>query len=128
MERLYICSDGGICLTPDRGATFDSSFNRNLANLQCYATYVTRDFYGTLDATSQYLATGLQDCANVYCLLPPWDTDDPQTTKFFPFTTPWMLAGGGDRRDGSAAADIPTLLQPHERPRPMENHPEFLST
>ena len=104
-ERLYICSDGGICLTADRGATFDSSFNRNLANLQCYATYATRDFYGTLDATSQFIAAGLQDNGNVYCLLPPWDTDDPQTLDYFPFTTPWMQAGGGD---GGGVLLLPT--------------------
>jgi hypothetical protein len=103
-DHLYVCSDGGICLTRDGGKTFDSSFNRNLANLQCYATYVTRDYYGTLDATSEYLATGLQDNHNVYCLLPPWESD-PTREQYFTFTTPWVPVGGGD---GGCVVVLPT--------------------
>ena len=100
-EMLYICSDGGICSTNDGGTTFNSSYNQTLANLQCYATYVTRDFYGTLDATDQFLATGLQDNGNVYCILPPF-SDAPPNHVQLPVTvpgsdvTPWMQAGGGD--------------------------------
>lgn len=82
-ERLYICSDGGICLTADKGHTFDSSFNRHLANLECYATYPQRNFYGTLSATGQYLATGVQDNGNVYCDL---------SAEF----GPWVQADGCD--------------------------------
>lgn len=95
-ENLYICSDGGVCMTPDKGYTFDSSFNRNLANLECYATYATRDFYGTLDATFQYIAVGIQDNGNVYCVLQPYDSDVGGVYSYFPSNTPWMWFGGGD--------------------------------
>jgi hypothetical protein len=104
-DYLYVCSDGGICLNKDHGASFESRYNRNLADLQCYATYVTRDFYGTIDASSQYIAAGIQDNSNVYCLLPPWDTDDPQIENAYTFTTPWVQIGGGD---GGCVAVLPT--------------------
>lgn len=95
-ENLYICSDGGVCMTPDQGDTFDSSFNRNLANLECYATYDTRDYYGTLDATFQYVAVGVQDNGNVYCALWPYDSDVGEEYQYFPSNTPWMQVIGGD--------------------------------
>jgi hypothetical protein len=104
-DYLYVCSDGGICLNKDHGASFDSRYNRNLADLQCYATYVTRDYYGILDASSQYLAAGIQDNSNVFCLLPPWDTDDPQIEGLYTFTTPWVQVGYGD---GGCVAVLPT--------------------
>jgi hypothetical protein len=65
-ERLYVCSDGGVALTTDGGQTFDSSLNRYLANLECYAS-IPRNFWGSLSVRGDILATGLQDNGNVYC-------------------------------------------------------------
>ncbi len=77
-KTLYIGSDGGVAVTRDDGVSFDSSANRQLANLEFYSTYVTRDFYGTLSAQGDLIAGGLQDNSNVACqvaapgALSPW--------------------------------------------------------
>jgi hypothetical protein len=68
-RTLYIGSDGGVAITRDDGASFDSSANRQLANLEFYSTYVTRDFYGTLSVQGDLIAGGLQDNSNVVCQL-----------------------------------------------------------
>jgi len=60
-ERLYVCSDGGIAVTADKGNTFDSSLNRYLANLECY----------NVSVRNNVLACGLQDNGNVYCIINP---------------------------------------------------------
>ena len=56
VERLFICSDGGIASTTDRGKTFSSSYNQYLANLEGY----------TLSVRGNYVAMGLQDNGNAY--------------------------------------------------------------
>jgi hypothetical protein len=69
-NTFYVCSDGGVAKTQDGGATFDTSFNRYLANLECYSDFA-RDFSGSLSVRGDFMATGLQDNANVYCALNP---------------------------------------------------------
>ncbi len=72
---LYVGSDGGLALvnTADVIARVvpprtRSDFNRHLATLQCYATMVSRQFYGTMAASPTepgLVSTGLQDNGNV---------------------------------------------------------------
>jgi hypothetical protein len=71
-RRLYILSDGGVIQTSnwDGDSTdFKSAMNRNLANLQFYATDVSRGFWGTLGACdfAPLIGGGLQDNGNVWC-------------------------------------------------------------
>jgi len=83
-RTLYIASDGGVAVTRDDGATFDSTANRRLTNLEFYSTYVTRDFYGTLSVQGDLIAGGLQDNSNVVCQLTAPGT-----------VTPWAPIDGG---------------------------------
>ena len=83
-RTLYIASDGGVAVTRDDGATFDSTANTRLTNLEFYSTYVTRDFYGTLSVQSDLIAGGLQDNSNVVCQI-----TGPGTL------TPWAPVDGG---------------------------------
>ena len=87
-ERLYVCSDGGLVMTADNGMTFDSSFNRYLANLECYCS-IARNFFGSLSVRGNFLATGLQDNGNAYCALRSSSSGS---------VTPWVEVqdGGGD--------------------------------
>jgi hypothetical protein len=76
--RLYIGSDGGLAdisvddvfeELPVRGR---SDFNRNLPTIQCYSTWVTRQFYGTMSYTpngSGRIASGVHDNGNICCNL-----------------------------------------------------------
>jgi hypothetical protein len=75
-NTFYVCSDGGVAKTQDDGATFDTSFNRYLANLECYSDF-PRDFWGSLSARGDFMATGLQDNSNVYCVLRPTSGINP---------------------------------------------------
>ena len=67
-----------VAVTRDGGQTFDTTGNRFLANLECYSTVDTRDFYGTLSVQGDLVASGLQDNGNVVCqraadgTLGPW--------------------------------------------------------
>ena len=83
-RTLYIASDGGVAVTRDDGATFNSTANIRLTNLEFYSTYVTRDFYGTLSVQSDLIAGGLQDNSNVVCQI-----TGPGTL------TPWAPVDGG---------------------------------
>ena len=98
--NLFVGSDGGVArinlddvLNPpgQSGQPFRSDYNRNLPTLQCYST-LTRQFYGTLDASSHDntllewyddVVAGLQDNGNVGCQL--WNVVDP-----------WRKVDGGD--------------------------------
>jgi len=89
-EKLFVGSDGGVVVSPDRGETFDSSLNQRLLNLQ-FQSQPPRRFYGRFTASSATLGLiggGLQDNGNVYCLDPaPWrqlDEGDGQLMMFFP--------------------------------------------
>lgn len=93
-RTLYIASDGGVAVTRDDGASFDSTGNRQLANLEFYSTYVTRDFYGTLSVQGDLIAGGLQDNGNVVSQLTA-----PATQ------TPWAPV---DRCDGGVVTFIGT--------------------
>jgi hypothetical protein len=71
-RRLYVLSDGGVIQTSNwDGETtdFKSAMNRNLANLQFYATDVSRGYWGTLAACdfAPLVGGGLQDNGNVWC-------------------------------------------------------------
>jgi hypothetical protein len=81
-ERLYICSDGGVAFTVDRGDSFDSTFNRFLANLECY----------NISVRDNVLASGLQDNGNVYCILRPLSNPD---------VSPWVQLPDGAGDGGS---------------------------
>jgi hypothetical protein len=68
-QRLYIASDGGVAMSPDLGATFNTAYNQHLATLQFYSSSAYRNFLGTLAASYQLsgvVAGGLQDNGNVY--------------------------------------------------------------
>lgn len=93
-QTLYIGSDGGVAVTRDGGKSFDTSANRQLANLECYSTYVTRDFYGSLSVQRDLVASGLQDNGNVV-----YQITAPSTT------TPWV---GFDGCDGGIVTFIGT--------------------
>jgi hypothetical protein len=93
-ETLYICSDGGLAVTRDLGATFDSSFNQCLATLQLYSTTSLRDFYGTMSVSQPLLASGTQDNGNLFCAIEGHyycGIGLPQ-----PAPSPWVQRHGGD--------------------------------
>jgi len=82
---LYVGGDGGIAqvstddLFQHKPLTARSDYNRNLANLQMYATWVTRQFYGTMSAAtngSGRVIAGVHDNGDVSCDLSagpgPW--------------------------------------------------------
>jgi hypothetical protein len=81
-ERLYICSDGGLALTVDGGNSFDSTFNRFLANLESF----------NISVRGNVLASGLQDNGNVYCILRPMNNPD---------VSPWVQLPDGAGDGGS---------------------------
>jgi hypothetical protein len=92
VHNLYVCSDGGVVrINLDdylglTGQPYQSNYNRLLPTHQCYATYVTRQFYGTLAASLTQpglIASGIQDSGNIYC----------QTA---PTPTPWVHLDWGD--------------------------------
>jgi hypothetical protein len=71
-RRLYILSDGGVIQTSNwdgEASDFKSAMNRNLANLQFYATDVSRGYWGTLGTCdfAPLIGGGLQDNGNVWC-------------------------------------------------------------
>ncbi len=99
-ERLYVCSDGGVVLTTDKGKTFDSSLNRYLATLECCATIPSRNFHGSLSVQGNFLASGLQDNGNVYCAL-------KTTTSISAPVSPWVQVADG-QGDGGWVALIAT--------------------
>jgi hypothetical protein len=75
-NRLYIGSDGGCATTPDLGATFGSSMNTFLLNLQ-FESFPERQTWGRSDASPTVpglTAGGLQDNGVVYCIAgsTPW--------------------------------------------------------
>lgn len=73
---LYLGGDGGIAqvstddLFQHKPLVARSDYNRNLANIQMYATWVTRQFYGTMsaapDASGRVIA-GVHDNGNIWC-------------------------------------------------------------
>ena len=99
---LYIGSDGGLAQvkTDDVLAGIDppwcrSDYNRLLPNLQCYATLVSRQFYGTL-ATSPtdhgLVSSGVHDNGNLAAFTGPG-------------ATPWRQMAGGDGGWNGIVAD-----------------------
>jgi hypothetical protein len=73
--RIYVASDGGVALLPDRGrngAQFVSKFNQHLLNLQ-FQSWPARQFFGSFSASPSrpgLVAGGLQDNGNVFNELP----------------------------------------------------------
>jgi hypothetical protein len=97
-HQLYVASDGGLAQIRLRDVFSTglagiisaviprSDYNRRLATWQCYSTWVTRDFYGTMAVSpvgSGWLSSGLQDNGTVYC-------------KITSFATPWRQLDSGD--------------------------------
>jgi hypothetical protein len=83
-KTMFVCSDGGVVMTPDLGETYVSVYNTQLSNLQFQSQ--VRPLYGTFDASRQtagLLAGSLQDIGNVSCRLEP-------------VPKPWTLLLGGD--------------------------------
>lgn len=73
---LYIGSDGGLAVTTDLGATFDTTLDRRLLTLQ-FATSEKRDFWGNFTgspAVAGLVAGGAQDHGVLYAVLGhgPW--------------------------------------------------------
>jgi hypothetical protein len=99
---LYIGSDGGLAQvkTDDVLAGIvppwcRSDYNRQFPNLQCYATLVSRQFYGTL-ATSPtdpgLVSSGVHDNGNLAAFTGPG-------------ATPWRQLAGGDGGWNGIVAD-----------------------
>lgn len=73
---LYVGGDGGVARVDlddflAGKVTARSDYNRLLPTHQCYSTYVTRQFYGTLavshaDPTKGWVGAGTQDNGNIY--------------------------------------------------------------
>lgn len=85
-ERLYVCSDGGVALTVDRGQTFASDMNKNLLNLQIGRTSFTPN--GRLSVSYQtpgLVAGATQDNGNLFSIVGA-------------NATPWTQMEGGDGR------------------------------
>lgn len=90
---LYIGSDGGLAQVKTEDVLADvnppwcrSNYNRRLPNLQCYATLVSRQFYGTLAASPVdhgLVSSGVHDNGNVAAFTGPG-------------ATPWRQLAGGD--------------------------------
>lgn len=77
-ERLYVCSDGGVALTVDRGQTFAGHMNKHLLNLQFYGS----KFSGSYQ-TPGLIAGATQDNGNMYSIVGA-------------NTAPWTSMEGGD--------------------------------
>jgi hypothetical protein len=68
-ERLYVCSDGGIVCTDDRGKTFDGRLSKHLQTMQCYSADGARESWGSVGAGAAMVgavAAGTQDNGNLY--------------------------------------------------------------
>lgn len=92
--RMYVCSDGGVAVTSDGGASFSTSFNQKLANLQFIGPTAKRQWPGSIssDPASGVLGGGLQDNGEVYAPLAmsplglqPWRRLDGGDGRFFEF-------------------------------------------
>lgn len=85
-RRLYVLSDGGVAFTDDWAldpATFHSTPNRKLANLQFYCPGPPREFWGTVGSASfaPVAGGGLQDNGNVCATLDPEQGPWRKTTE-----------------------------------------------
>jgi hypothetical protein len=84
-ERLYVCSDGGVALTVDRGQTYASHMNKQLLNLQLPSSF-SASGGGKFSASYQtpgLIAGPTQDNGNMYSVVGP----NPM---------PWTQMEGGD--------------------------------
>ena len=102
-DRMYVGSDGGVVSTDDFGANYDSSFNRQLRNLQFYGPLGARQTWGSFGGFAQYpglVGGGTQDNGCLYAELDagpgPWrhltDYDGGFVTCM---TTGWVLTTVG---------------------------------
>ena len=91
-HRLYMGSDGGLAqINIDDALALKplvarSDYNRSLATMQFYATYVTRQFYGTTSISPDgrgHVSAGVHDNGNITCILDA-------------VPTPWVQIDGGD--------------------------------
>lgn len=93
-QTFYICSDGGLAVTKDLGATFDTTANQCLATLQLYSTTSLRDFYGTMSVSSPLMAAGSQDNGNLFCAVEGHYYSGIGVPQ--PAPSPWVQFRGGD--------------------------------
>lgn len=93
-QTLYIASDGGVAVTRDGGASFDTSMNKYLAQMQFYSTTALRDFYGTMSLLGPIVAAGSQDNGNLYCILEGTYSTGVGSVQNFP--SPWVKFSGCD--------------------------------
>lgn len=75
-NTLYVCSDGGLAVTTDLGATHSSQANRQLSNLQIYQVATSYQDAGVT-------AISLQDNGDNF-------------TAIYPNPDPWQDLDGGD--------------------------------
>jgi hypothetical protein len=99
-SRLYVCSDGGVAMTPDLGSTWQSWGNRQFPNLQCFR-------FGASPHDSGVMAVSLQDNGNAYTSLYidpiPWDGYDGGDGRVSMILDPGALV----RTNNDADADGP---------------------
>jgi len=72
-ETLYVCSDGGIASTGDRGKTFDGAYNQYIHILQGYAALGGRESWGSVGVAAAMpgiIGVGVQDNGNLYASRP----------------------------------------------------------
>ena len=86
-ERMYVCSDGGVVVSNDGGASFSSAFNQKLANLEFLGPTAVREWPGCMgsDTVNGLMGGGLQDNGEV------WGPLEPSTQ-------PWRRISAGDGR------------------------------
>ena len=92
LHLLYIGSDGGLAQVNVNDAISGaavvarSDYNRRLATMQFYSTWVTRQFYGTTSVSPTgrgHVSAGVHDNGNLTCILGV-------------SPTPWSRLDGGD--------------------------------
>lgn len=68
-EMLYVCTDGGIVSSGDRGKTFDGPYSEHVQVLQCYGANGARESWGSIGANGAMpgiVGAGTQDNGNLY--------------------------------------------------------------
>ncbi len=136
IHDLWIGSDGGLArvnldvFLATGNVEAQSNYNRQLPIIQCYSTYVLRQFWGTLSAsataaTNGFVAVGVQDNCNLYTDLSagpvPWHRLDGGDGGWVSF-----LEGGGllhrnkDNPVGVATRELPGPLMKHRGIVPLE--------
>jgi hypothetical protein len=136
LERLYVCSDGGVVSTADYGQTFDGPHSRHLSILQCYSADGYRRAAGSMGAgagIAGVVAVGTQDNSNLYAVIQPNVDAFAQISEFGDggfncfLGTGWALHNGGltsstpinaSNWDAGTQSFVDTWVPPVNRPKP----------